>query len=76
MFHFEEIPYSHIEALLVGAFILALAVIHLWRTLKSELRKRECVFCGKAVPSDEHAHHLEICGLRRIYDGDRTTDVR
>ncbi len=67
MFH-PEIPYTKIETLLVGAFILALAAIHLWRMLKSELSSRECVFCRKTVPADEHTHHLKICGLRKLYD--------
>ena len=54
------------EAGLAGAFVLALATIHLWRAVHSELRPRKCVFCGESVAADEHPHHLEICGLKTL----------
>src|SRR5271165_2570830 len=61
-----EIPYFQIEAGLAGAFVLALATIHLWRAVHSELRPRKCVFCGETVDAEEHPHHLEICGLMML----------
>jgi len=61
-----EIPYFEIEAALAGAFVLALATIHLWRAVHSELRPRKCVFCGESIAADEHPHHLEICGLMTL----------
>jgi hypothetical protein len=66
MDHLPEIPYLWIETALVGFVVLALAAIHLWRVLRSELRPRTCVFCGESIPSDDHAHHLEICGLKAL----------
>lgn len=66
MNHLPEIPYLWIETALIGFAVLALAAIHLWRVLRSELRPRTCVFCGASVPSDDHAHHLEICGLKAL----------
>jgi hypothetical protein len=64
--HLLEIPYVEIEMSLAGVFVLALAALHLWRTLRAELRPRKCVFCGEKIPADEHAHHLEICGLKMM----------
>jgi hypothetical protein len=61
-----EIPYFEIEAALAGAFVLALATIHLWRAVHSELKPRTCVFCGERIDADEHPHHLEICGLMTL----------
>lgn len=61
-----DIPYFQIELLIAGAFVLALGSLHLWRTFRAETRPRKCVFCGVTVPPDEHAHHLEICGLKMI----------
>jgi len=66
MVHLPEVPYFQIEMLIAGAFVLALGAIHLWRAIKSELRSRRCVFCGESIAPDEHAHHLEICGLKMI----------
>jgi hypothetical protein len=66
MDHLPEIPYLWIETALLGFVVLALAAIHLWRVLRAELRPRECVFCGASVASDDHAHHLEICGLKTL----------
>jgi hypothetical protein len=67
MVQLPEVPYFQIEMRIVGAFVLALLAIHLWRVIKSELRSRRCVFCGKSIAPDEHAHHLEICGLKMMY---------
>jgi len=61
-----EISFWEVELFLAGGFVLALGALHLWRTFMSELRSRKCVFCGEAVPPDEYAHHLEICGLKMI----------
>jgi hypothetical protein len=66
VFYIPDIPYIQIELLLAGVFVLALAAIHLWRTFRAEVRPRTCVFCGHSVPAAEHAHHLEICGLKRL----------
>jgi hypothetical protein len=62
-----EVPYSQIESSIVETFVLLLLVIHLWRAIKSEFCSRRCVLCEKSVAPDEHAHHLEICGLRMTH---------
>jgi hypothetical protein len=66
MFKLPEIPYFEIEIMLAGAFVLTLGVLHLWRTVRSEVLPRKCVFCGDTVPAHEHTHHLEICGLKMM----------
>jgi hypothetical protein len=67
MQHLPEIPYLWIEGLLVGLVVLILAVIHLWRMVRSEVQPRRCVFCGESIPNDDYTHHLEICGLKTLW---------
>jgi len=66
MFHLPEIPFNAFESLFfcLVAFLLAVALGR--RILKSEFGKKTCVFCGAEVPAEEHAHHLEICGLKMM----------
>ena len=66
MFQLPDIEYFQIEAILASVFLLALLTLHLWRTIKAELRSRKCVFCDEQFPADEYTHHLEICGLKRL----------
>jgi hypothetical protein len=68
MEHLPAIPYLWIETALFGVGVMVLAAIHLWRVLRSEFRSRTCVFCGDSVRSEDHAHHLEICGLTALLE--------
>lgn len=61
-----EIQFNAFEALLFGALALVLAVGIANRIIKAEFRRKKCVFCGDSIPADEHAHHLEICGLKKL----------
>ncbi len=58
-----ETHLNGIEALLFGLLAIVLAAGLAVRIFKAEFRRKKCVFCGESIPADEHAHHLEICGL-------------
>jgi hypothetical protein len=61
-----EISFNAFEAFLFGALALVLAAGIVHRIIRDEFRRKKCVFCGDLVPADEHAHHLEICGLKKL----------
>ena len=61
-----EIPFTEIDTILFGALASALAVAVVIKILKNEFRSKKCVFCGNFIAADEHAHHLEVCGLRNL----------
>lgn len=62
-----EYPFNTVEALLLGGLALGLIGGLVRRIVKAEFRPKECVFCGRSVAADEHAHHLEICGLKKMH---------
>ena len=66
MLPWPEIPFNSLESF-VFCFVGALLSVGLGRRiLQSEFGRKECVFCGASVPSDEYSHHLEICGLKLL----------
>lgn len=67
MLNIPEIPYAELEAVVLGAFGFAFLFLHLSRSLVRELRSRHCVFCGVKVRASDYEHHLELCGLKRLY---------
>jgi hypothetical protein len=64
MFQLPNVPFTEIETFVASTFVIALGCIHLWKTFRSELKSKKCVFCGEMTPADEYTHHLEICGLK------------
>jgi hypothetical protein len=66
MFHLPEVPFNELHAFFYGSGALIFGLILLVRFIRSEVRPRKCVFCGEKIPADEHAHHLEICGLKMM----------
>jgi hypothetical protein len=63
-----EIPFLWIDATLIGFVALALLAIHLWRVLRSEFRRRRCIFCGESIPSEDYADHVAIHGLKALLE--------
>jgi hypothetical protein len=61
-----EIPFNTFEAFLFAALALVLSAGVATKIFKAEFRPKRCVFCGESVAADEHAHHLEICGLKKL----------
>lgn len=61
-----EFPFNTVETLVLGGLALGLVASIAIKILKAEFRSKECVFCGRSVPADEYAHHLEICGLKKL----------
>lgn len=63
-----ETHVNGIEALLFSLLAILLAARLAARIFKAEFRRKRCVFCGEAIAADEHAHHLEICGLMKLME--------
>jgi hypothetical protein len=67
MLQVPAIPYMEIEIVLAGAFVLLHFAVLLWRGVKAEIGHRVCPFCSKRVAADEYSHHLELCGLKKLW---------
>ncbi len=63
-----ETHLTAIETLLFSGLATLLAAKLAARVFKAEFRRKKCVFCGESISADEHAHHLEICGLMKLLD--------
>jgi hypothetical protein len=64
-----EFPFNSVETIVLGVLALGLVVNVAIKVLREEFCSKECVFCGRSVAAGEHAHHLEICGLKKLRRG-------
>ena len=69
-----ESVYFQMEAALVGGFVVIFAAIHLWRSLRGEMRAKICVVCNRSLAAEEHVHHLELCATKLRARLERTKD--
>jgi hypothetical protein len=64
MFHLPEIPFNELHTFLFASAAIILAVIFLYRLVRSEVCRRKCDLCGELLRPDEHAHHVTVCALK------------
>ena len=64
--HIPDSPLNTVESAIFGVVALLSAMRVAKRILKDEFYSKRCAFCGNLIPADEHAHHLEMCGLKKL----------
>jgi hypothetical protein len=69
LYKLPAIPFNELHSFLFAIAATILAIIFLYRLIRSEICRRRCDLCGERVRADEHGHHVTVCALKLMLLG-------